>query len=73
MTMLSNIRNLDDASLGLTHGIVRIRDNCHIEIILVLAECDVGRAVSGRNFKDMKKFSIGRYFQNPAAIELRNV
>src|SRR5438067_10455604 len=71
LAMLLNILDLHDAAFRLR--VLWILHHRHVQFVLVFAEGDIGRAISGSDFKDVEKFTVRRYLQNLAAKPLGNI
>src|SRR5437588_7113376 len=65
------VLDLYDAAFRL--WVLWILHHRHVQFVLVFAEGDIGRAISGSDFKDVEKFTVRRYLQNLAAKPLGNI
>src|SRR6058998_3848586 len=62
---LLNILDLYDPALGLR--VLWILHYRYVQLVLILAERDVGRAIPGGNFECVQKLALRRYLQDLAA------
>ena len=68
---LLNILDLHDAALCLR--VVRILYHRHVQFLLILAEGDIGRAITRGDFKDVEKLALGGYLQDLTAEQLGDI